>query len=149
MSKKIPESPKPPRTPYGSSDDGIRLSVQCIAESHAERPWLVASFYLEPKAPEAARWASDKNYWREGVHVAKLPSTTYTALVGDRVVSNDEYKADPLVFDNGSRSRYSFRCPICGLSIARRSEVVLETFDRLANAGVSEISLESLAAILR
>ena len=149
MPKDIPRDPTAPRVPYDLEPGSVWISIQCTAESHSERPWLIASFYFDSDAPQEARWMSSRDYWRDGQHVAKLPETAGARLVNDQVITAAQYKADPLVFDNGSRSRYSFKCEVCGLSIARRADVVFDRFDKLASAGVSEISLEHLAAILR
>ena len=151
MIDKIPATPKKPRVNYGDDNESTRLSIQCIAESHADRPWLVDSFVLEEGDENAPRsWAGSTTYWRDGKSVAKLKiGASRTSLVENRPVSAEEFKRDPFVFDNGSRSRYNFKCEICGLSVVRQSEAVMLCFDRLAEAGVSEISLSVLAAILK
>jgi len=149
VNNRIPAEPKKPRVPYSNDHESITLSVQCTEESHADRPWLIASFYVDFDAPGGPMWLSSTNYWRNDEHVAKIQDDARRTLVGDEVVTAERHKSEPDIYDNGSRRRYSFQCKICGLSIARKAAVVEPVFNRLAGAGVSEISLSALAAILR
>jgi hypothetical protein len=153
MSHRIPKTPKKPRVSYSDDPETVRLSVQCVADSHADRPWLIDSFYQE-EADEVDSatpvWLASSTYWRKGESIAQLKRVGSRAtLVGNRLVQPDEYKSDPFVLDNGSRSRYSFKCEVCGLSLARKSEVISACFDRLAAAGISEVSLEGLISITK
>lgn len=149
MKRDFGETPRLPRILYEDDYETTRLSVQCTDESHSARPWLVDSFYLDTEAPFGSVWLASTTYWRDGKSIAQLPRKgSRSLLVEDRVISKEDFKAKVFVLDNGSRSRYSFKCGICSLSVSRRSEAVTEAFDRIAAAGVSEISLAGLAAIL-
>jgi hypothetical protein len=151
MPNELPQKPKKPRVSYAEDAETIRISVQCTADSHADRPWLIDSFYLDvPEGGQSAMWLGSTTYWRDGRSVAQLEiDRSRATLVEDRVVSRDEMRSNPFVLDSGSRSRYSFRCKICGLSLARKSEAITNCFDRLAKAGVTEISLSGLISITK
>lgn len=65
------------------------------------------------------------------------------ALQGDRVVKSDIEPGKPV------RARYHLACKLCGLGVEVQQQKVIPILDRLAEAGVDEISLAALAARLR
>jgi hypothetical protein len=153
MRDDIPKAPKTPRVSYSDDPSSVRISVQCNADSHADRPWLIDSFVLDSgddASTSAPIWVGSSTYWRDGKSIAQLTiDGSRATLVDDRVISREDRKADPFVLDNGSRSRYSFKCGICGLSLARKGPAITACFDRLVAAGVSEVSLEGLILITK
>jgi hypothetical protein len=64
------------------------------------------------------------------------------ALQGDRVVKSDIDPGKPV------RARSLLTCKLCGDTVPVRQEKVIPILDRLAEAGVDEISLAALAARL-
>jgi hypothetical protein len=91
------------------------------------------------------------NYWTEDRKVIVLGTApTRVGMVGDRVVTQDEWQANPAVFETeqGSRSRYKLSCATCGLALAVREEKLESSLDRLLKSGINEVSLVALAAML-
>lgn len=148
---------------YSTNPDAVYVSIYCagnvvrndageVEQSHQDEPWLIASFRWTPEDLDnlagAWFWSEELDYWRDHTPAFRLAGRSARRLVGDRHVSQADYRADPLVFDGGSRTRYRFECRTCGLTIERKAPTVEAAFQKLAVAGVLEVSLRALGSIL-
>ena len=148
-------------------DDAIFVSIYCAGAadtagrpSHGDRPWRIATFFPDGEAPQwpngDLRWSEVfHQYWTADGQVINLGTKSRrVSLVreadglNDRVVARDEYRANPAVFDNGSRSRVNFKCGNCSLPLAIRSEKLDPFLNEFASLGLREVPLVALAARL-
>ena len=140
------------RIRYSTEPDAVYVSIYCAEPSHADSEWLLRSFVWVPEDDEkpagAWHWEESHNYWRDQTPDVRLTGRTRASLVGDRHVSQAEWKANPFVFDAGSRTRYRFHCETCGLTVVRKAPVVYEVLAVLASAGQREVSLRVLKRAL-
>jgi hypothetical protein len=150
------------RLSYSDVPDGIPyVSVYCSGRAgpggvpgHQDRPWRIASFYPDDELPPwpdgSTRWSEViHNYWAADRKVIVLNTApTRVGMVGNRVVTQDEWQANPAVFDQGSRSRYKLACGTCGLALAAREKKLESSLDRLLGHGINEVSLAALAAMI-
>jgi len=147
-------------------EDTVFLSLCCDGNlmsdgklSHVQRRWRIATFHISadpdfalPDWPDGTpRWTELRNeYISMDRTVSRLDTgSTRTALVNDRPVTTAERKANPAIFEAGSRSRYKLQCRTCGISREFRDA----GFDRLltqihALVGSREFPLSSLPAKL-
>jgi hypothetical protein len=149
---------------YSADPDAVYVSIYCtgdvvandageVEHSHEADPWLIRSFVWGPEDDDnpagAWRWHEDPfRYWRDQTSGVRLSGRARASLVGDRHVSQAEWKADPLVFDAGSRTRYRFECQTCGLTVERKAPIVYDVLTVLAKAGQREVSLRFLKRAL-
>jgi hypothetical protein len=136
-----------------SEIDVVAVTIYCCEPSHDGKRYIICRFVLDNAAgaPPAAWCIGDS--WNEPGQPSsgKLRGAraVHQILVGDRYVTTDEQARDKtLIYSEPIRGRYQFRCDICGLSLVRHAEPVRAALDKLAAAGVSEISLAQLAAIV-
>jgi hypothetical protein len=124
------------------SEPDAEITVFCDAPSHEGRrfKWV----YARLNDPSAGRVWVDRTHVPKASLANQRPS--FVVLQGNQPLSDD--KALALTGGEESRHRYQFKCKWCDMSRAWRGENVDPIFDRLADAGVSEISLTRLAAIV-
>ena len=151
--RKLSYSDVPEGTPY--------VSVYCAGRagpggvpSHQDRIWRIATLYPDTDAP---RWPDGATRWTEVIHqywtadrevIVLNTAPTRVSLIGDRVVTRDEWRANPAVFDQGSRSKYRLPCGICSIAISVQAETLEPKLRTLLEIGVNEVSLVALAAKL-
>lgn len=130
-----------------------RITVYCADNSHADRPFVVASFspgdiVFGPHVDQP--WQD----WREGAEVddelndagqqvAPTARRTGALLDGDAHTSKQRDRWGNN--ETSLRERFSLSCPICGLSAPARAEKLFPILDGLRRAGVPSISLSGLA----
>lgn len=155
------------------ADDQLRMTVYCAGNpmqdsdelSHQDQPFVIESFVmlffsadgsqifdLDGVTPGSVQraWSPDRRLRMDDGRMIRLRGArkSKALLVGNRIVTAEEIRANPRAHDGG-RSRYNFRCSTCGLGFVRQSDAVDTLFDRLVVAGVPEISLSTLVAMLR
>jgi len=115
---------------------------------------MIATFF---HTDEAGRhpWAQHHgSYAKPGTELlqkisAPIASST-TFLAGDDVVTKEDLDRDIDGLSRGnSRTRVSLKCGRCPTSVAARTETIFPIFDKLAEAGVREVSITAIAARLR
>lgn len=113
------------------------VTVVCEERSHEGKRATVGSFeHL------SGRWRATLTRSR-GVDV-NFDKSTHSDLLD----ANDS----PLHMGDQSwpvRERYNLRCELCGFTVPARRERLDPILDRLADAGVSTVSVRALGAILR
>lgn len=134
--------------------------VTCDEPSHADRPYIVAvlepHFYgpngvplnelEEPIDPATLTclWSPERSV-REGEVgpsvKLKRGTTTRRALTGRDEIYD---KTDPDVGHSKVRGRFTFKCDLCGLSMAHRAENLDPIFAVLLAHGINTISLKAL-----
>lgn len=144
---------------YAARPDVDYISIYCAEPSHADKPWLIASFVRQwyPELGDAGAWlwVESTSYWRDHRAAIRLKSgehsgTTAQSLAGDQHVRADDFQQDLDIFERGnSRTRYRFECRTCGLSIVRKDPAVSEAFEKLRGVGVLEISLRALGPMMK
>ena len=100
-----------------------RIEIYCDDSSHEDRRWFVNAFAAPGfTAPYKWRVGAARPHAFKGIRIAeqRLPG----------------------------RTRYKLPCDLCGRSVVVRAERMHPVLDKLAEGGVSEISLTGLAAIL-
>jgi hypothetical protein len=113
------------------------ITVYCADSSHAERRWDIAQF---AQVPGTSSWV-------------KRPSIGPDRLSGSNRVSvrldGDDYltREQPSSADRHIRYRYTLHCKLCGLSVSRRADTLHPVLDKLAEAGVNDVSMKALAAL--
>ncbi|WP_447646760.1 hypothetical protein [Nocardioides zeae] len=136
---------------YANVDpDSLYVSIYCGAPSHAEDPWRIATLYADydlPAWPDGSpRWSEVVgSYWRASGEVLTFDTAaTRTALVVDRPETDASALDTP-----EARSRYRLACRPCGDVLTSRAEKLDPVLLRLRLAGISELSLSGLRAMLR
>jgi hypothetical protein len=127
------------------------VEVFCEEPSHEGRQWLVFRFEYRQLYDGSIRWMPGssslmtRDTYSPGSPRVRAMDSAAASLVGDRYVSEADIDADPmLLHDETFRTRYRFRCDICGLNAVLRSEKVYALLDQLAAASISQISLRGL-----
>lgn len=145
--------------------DAVFVSVYCSGRAdpsgvpfHHDDPWRITTYYLDEDMPPGKdgtiQWMEAAGeYWTPTGQVIVLGTApTRLGMVGDLPVTQEQYRANRSVFDDGdSRSRYKLTCRRrdCGLSVVFRVEKLMPNLARLAALGVKEVSLVGLAATVR
>lgn len=119
----------------------MSIEIYCEEPSHEGRRW--STTYLWADYPGLAkgdsrypRWVSSRNdndrLLRGATPVGSVPEIPFFAAPES----------------DGDRVRHKLRCRHCGLCVERRDDAVQRGLTRLADAGVTNIRLTALAAIL-
>lgn len=138
--------------PFGLDPETVYVSIYC-EDSHPDDRWMVATyFYGTDAAPEG--WAPHRGgYAKPGEnHLIKIsaPKDSGTVnLIGNTAISSEQYKQDLSLDMNSARVRFGLKCGKCSTSVAARRENIEPIFDKLAAAGIREVSLTAIAARLK
>ena len=141
------------------------ITVMCTAESHADRVVTVAVLY--PWNPRGSDFISDEDGWffesdrtirrptierradGSGTFVDRKSNLQKESLIADQVHDAEKHGRDAEGdFVLNGRERWSFRCNLCGLSVAARAEKLAPKLHRLRHAGVSTLELAHVGAIV-
>lgn len=123
-----------------TEDEAVLASVivHCEEPSHADRRYIVFRFDLVT--------ADDRRVWVAGDNVRRLAGgrKAMAYLDGPRRLAHDERRRSLADI----RARAEMVCGLCGLKGVYRYGSLTPVLDRLAEAGVSAVSLSGLAAIV-
>lgn len=136
-----------------------RVSIYCRERSHEDDPWFVASFRRTAKANEDPRWVASHYYPTDDGCGFWIGDGVISPLVGDQVMTEDPMSYAPEspgrpasgapLGDPGFRVRYALPCGLCDYRLTRKSDELNGDLERLWSAGVFEVSIRGLAAIVR
>jgi hypothetical protein len=110
------------------------IEIYCDDSSHEDRRWVVDALARDEHGWHPQHWG------KSGRKGAKSTMQFVKETVGAEL----KYSNDPAP----DRVRYRFRCHLCGVTVVARFDNATVICDTLAEHGVSQISLSSLAAIV-
>jgi len=121
--------------------EDIEITVHCEEASHAGKRWEIARF----KQISAGHWLPSDLRFKSELRYVAGEIKTMVWIEGER-----RYLPLGEAFPDGlpKRVRPRLRCKLCGLAFIRKDTALLDdVLDKLAAAGMTDISLRSLIAI--
>jgi hypothetical protein len=131
-----------------------RILVYCDERPHEPKVADVAQLVRDD---DASPWQAMPTRWRSAsqrrADAAETPGAPDPTGGDPPVLRGKLYEETALTQlvpsgDGIPDWKYNLRCPLCGLHLERRAELAKPRLDRLADAGVSRVSLRHLMRVL-
>lgn len=113
------------------------ILIVCAAASHPTKVSKIERFYLPPVAERARGEADDWALGGLDGWIAISPQFREQNLQPDNTPA-----PQPTSFAPGSRKRFRFECPLCGMVKTVRGERLVPILDRARHAQIAELPLD-------
>ncbi len=136
--------------------DFVEITVYCQDATHAKKKCIVTRYSRLVDDPgfgwgeHAGRSARQQRIgWRRDE--ATIPSTPPDKPQAEQFIGSTDEPLQELSLEawDGHRKRHRLQCELCRFTVVARDEKLSDVLDRLRGAGVFEVSLSLLGAILR